>query len=85
MNLGQTSNCGAAVVLPGYAILLDDNGVLVVPPDEIEAATSRTVAMQSLEKDELLPKIGFMIALGDLSGATAMVNDSLNQDSQTEP
>jgi 4-hydroxy-4-methyl-2-oxoglutarate aldolase len=59
--------CGGITVHPGDAILADENGVLVLPPDaaRIEAAARRAIAMQKdegvrlarIEKGEKLPDI----------------------------
>jgi 4-hydroxy-4-methyl-2-oxoglutarate aldolase len=42
--------CGGVAVMPGDAILADDNGVLVLPPARVEAAARRAIAMQEEEK-----------------------------------
>lgn len=45
--------CGGVTVQPGDAILADENGILVLPPDEIEDAVSRAVSMQEQEQSTL--------------------------------
>lgn len=43
-------SCGAVAVNPGDAILADENGVLVLNPRDIEAAATRAIEMQKVEK-----------------------------------
>ena len=43
-------SCGGVAVQPGDAVLADENGVLVLPPPDIEDAADRAVAMQQAEK-----------------------------------
>lgn len=74
-------NCGGAVVLPGYAVLADDNGVVVLPPQEISADSDRAVAMQEQEQ-QFLPTLSPVKGIGDISGATKMVESALAQAKQ---
>jgi len=46
--------CGGVTVRPGDAILADENGILVLPPDEIESAALRAIALQEQEKETLI-------------------------------
>jgi 4-hydroxy-4-methyl-2-oxoglutarate aldolase len=46
-------SCGGVAVCPGDAILADNNGVLVLSPDQIEECANRAIAMQVAEKDTL--------------------------------
>ena len=45
--------CGGVTVRPGDAILADENGILVLPPEEIESAVSHALALQAQEKTTL--------------------------------
>lgn len=45
--------CGGITVQPGDAVLADENGILVLPPDEMDAAATRAVLMQEQEKTTL--------------------------------
>ncbi len=70
--LNKPVSIGGTVVLPGYAVLCDDTGVLVLPPDEAEAEARRAIERQAagLLAQERTAK-GEKI--GDRSGATAKV------------
>src|SRR3954453_5962622 len=46
-------SCGGVAVEPGDAILADENGVLVLKPDEITEAANRAIGMQQAEKKTL--------------------------------
>jgi regulator of RNase E activity RraA len=63
---------GGAVVMPGDAVLCDDTGVLVLPPDEAEAEARAAIAKQAsgLLSQE---KCAAGAKLGELSGASAKV------------
>ncbi len=43
-------NCGGVTVLPGDAILADENGIVVLPRDQITAAANQAIAFQEQEK-----------------------------------
>jgi regulator of RNase E activity RraA len=43
-------SCGGVPVLPGDAILADDNGVLVLRPDQVAPAARRAIALQEEER-----------------------------------
>ncbi len=45
--------CGGVVVRPGDAVLADENGVLVLPREEIRAAAEQAIAFQNQEKQTL--------------------------------
>jgi regulator of RNase E activity RraA len=47
-------DCGAVTVRPGDAILADENGILVLPPEEIESAASQAIALQEREQETLI-------------------------------
>jgi 4-hydroxy-4-methyl-2-oxoglutarate aldolase len=79
-NLGGMLNlpisCGGTVVQAGDAILADESGVLVLPADEADAVAEAAIARQERgERNQDRVRGGEK--LGDLSGATKMVQDSL--------
>ena len=65
-------SCGGVAVAPGDAILADENGVLVLKPDEIADAASRAVAMQNEEKSALL-RVANGERLPDINGTNARI------------
>jgi len=69
-------SCGGVAVAPGDAILADENGVLVLKPDQIEAAASRAIGLQTAERTTLA-RLDAGEKMPDISGATRMVLDSL--------
>lgn len=68
---------GGVVVNPGDAVLCDDCGVLVLPPEEAEAEARRAIETQArgLEGQALVAKGA---KLGERSGASAKVLAGLN-------
>jgi regulator of RNase E activity RraA len=70
--LNMPVSCGGAVVMPGDAILADESGVLVLPPDEAEAVADAAIARQE-RGEQNQHKVRAGAKLGDLSGATAKV------------
>ncbi|RKK04894.1 RraA family protein [Pseudoroseomonas wenyumeiae] len=68
---------GGVVVNPGDAVLCDDCGVLVLPPEEAEAEARRAIETQArgLEGQTLVAKGA---KLGERSGASAKVLAGLN-------
>ncbi len=58
--------------MPGDAILADESGVLVLPPDEAEAVAEAAIARQE-RGEQNQDKVRAGAKLGDLSGATAKV------------
>jgi 4-hydroxy-4-methyl-2-oxoglutarate aldolase len=65
-------SCGGVAVAPGDAILADENGVLVLKPDEIEDAAARAVAMQNEEKS-VLKRVANGERLPDINGTNARI------------
>ena len=64
---------GGAAVLPGYAVLADDSGVLFIAPDDLEEVLE--TAEDKTEKGRIVEaKITAGTHLGEMSGATAMVH-----------
>jgi len=71
--------CGGAVVHPGDVVVCDSSGVLAMPPEEAGASIDWALGKQASEpaSHEAL-KQGKL--LGDLSGATAMVEAESSPD-----
>ena len=68
--------CGGVPVQPGDAILADESGVLVLPPDEVESVATAAIARQ--ERGEAnQERVRGGAKLGDLSGASRMVAEAL--------
>jgi regulator of RNase E activity RraA len=65
-------SCGGVAVEPGDAILADENGVLVLKPQEIAEAAARAVAMQEAEKRNL-PRIAAGERLADINGTNTRI------------
>ncbi|WP_336964584.1 RraA family protein [Sphingobium aquiterrae] len=76
LNLGGAMNVpvsvGGVTVCPGDAILADESGVVVLPPDMAEALARRAIAMQSAEID-ILQRLRNGERLADISGASALI------------
>jgi 4-hydroxy-4-methyl-2-oxoglutarate aldolase len=70
------ASCGGVVVEPGDAILADESGILVLRPDQIEAAADRALQLQAAEK-EILRRLDAGEKLPDISGATKRVLEGL--------
>ena len=70
--LNTPVSIGGVVVMPGDAVLCDDAGVLVMPPQEAEAEARLAIAKQ---EDGLLlqQRLAKGEKLGELSGANAKV------------
>ncbi|HSV80586.1 MAG TPA: RraA family protein [Ramlibacter sp.] len=49
----QPVECGGVLVRPGDAVLADENGILVLSPDEAGALAERALAMQQTEQQTL--------------------------------
>jgi len=60
------------VVMPGDAVLLDESGVLVLPPGEAEAEARAAIARQERGLG-VQARCAAGEKLGDISGATAKV------------
>jgi regulator of RNase E activity RraA len=79
-NLGGGLNvpvsCGGVPVLPGDVVIADSSGVLVLRRDRARAIGEKALAIQqrSLQREAA---IGRGEKLGDLSGASRMVNDAM--------
>ncbi|MCJ8138943.1 RraA family protein [Falsirhodobacter halotolerans] len=68
--------CGNVPVLPGDVVILDDCGVLVLPPAEAEEVLTEAIARQA-RAGRNAHRIEAGEKLGDLSGATAKVMTAL--------
>jgi len=66
--------CGGVPVRPGDAILADENGVLVLPPEMIAQAAPRAVAMQQAEGPRLA-EVAKGARLPELNGTNARLRD----------
>jgi regulator of RNase E activity RraA len=71
--LNYPVSIGGAVVMPGDAVLCDDSGVLILPPEEAEEEARRAIETQArgLETQRRCAEEG--AKLGEMSGATAKV------------
>src|SRR5690606_3398464 len=65
-------SCGGGVVAPGDVILADENGVLVLPPDEVREVAAMAAAKQARQASNT-QRIAKGERLGDLSGASGHV------------
>jgi regulator of RNase E activity RraA len=63
-------------VLPGDAILADDNGVLVLRPDQVETAARRAIALQEQEKRDI-ERLRAGVRLSELNGTDARLREIL--------
>jgi regulator of RNase E activity RraA len=76
-------SCGGAVVQPGDAVLADDSGVLVLPPDEVNAVVAEALARQ-VRGAERERAVSGGAKLGDLSGASDKVRARLRRPGSAE-
>lgn len=65
-------SCGGVPVLPGDAILADENGVLVLKADEITADAERAIGMQQAEK-KTLARIKAGERMPDINGTNTRI------------
>ena len=63
---------GGVVVSPGDAVLCDESGVLVLPPEEAEAEARAAIARQERGL-ATQARVAAGERLGDISGATAKI------------
>lgn len=66
-------SCGNTVVMPGDAVLADESGVIVLPPEEVAAEAQKAIDTQTRGKAREASVRTEGVKLGDLSGATAKV------------
>ncbi|MGC3873689.1 RraA family protein [Halomonas sp. GXIMD04776] len=76
-SLNVPVSIGGVVVHPGDAILADESGVLVLPPEDIAATTTRAIHLQK-EEERILERIAAGELLPDISGATTLI-ERINQ------
>ena len=69
-------SCGGVAVNPGDAILADENGILVLPPADIEAAARRAIQMQADEKITLR-RLDAGEKYPDIMGTTALIHKAM--------
>jgi regulator of RNase E activity RraA len=67
-------SCGGVAVEPGDAVLADENGVLVLKPNEIEVAAGRAIGMQDAEK-VTLARIKKGETMPDINGTNARLKE----------
>ncbi|MCK6453170.1 MAG: RraA family protein [Alphaproteobacteria bacterium] len=77
-SLNAVIGCGGVTVNPGDAVVLDESGVLVLPPGEAEDVADAALARQEREKD-LWAKLRAGAKIGDLSGATAKIKAAMGK------
>lgn len=69
-------SCGGVAVSPGDAILADENGILVLPAADIEAAATRAIQMSKDEK-LTLARIDAGEKYPDILGTTKIIQDRM--------
>lgn len=75
-------SCGGVPVMPGDAILADENGVLVLKPEQIRAAATRAIAMQADEKIRLA-EVAKGARLPDLNGTNQRLREIMAKQAGT--
>ncbi len=71
--INTTVQCGGTVVEPGDLVFADDNGVLVIKPDDAEQLL-RAATHKEASETETLERLGRGELLADLSGASALLD-----------
>ena len=66
--------CGGVAVAPGDAILADENGILVLPPEQIRSAAERAIAMQR-DETQRLERVAAGERLPDINGTNARIRE----------
>ncbi len=69
---------GGVVIEPGDVVLADENGILVLPPGELDEVAARALALEADEK-RILNRLDNGEQLPDISGATRMITDSTTE------
>jgi regulator of RNase E activity RraA len=75
---GVPVTCGGVAVNPGDAILADENGILVIPPAEIEASAKRAIQMSKDEK-QTLARIDAGEKYPDILGTTRIIQAAMEK------
>ncbi|WPB56122.1 RraA family protein [Xylophilus sp. GOD-11R] len=68
--------CGGVAVNPGDAILADENGILVLPPADIEASAKRAIQMQ-LDEKTTLRRLDAGEKYPDIMGTSAIIKKAM--------
>lgn len=68
--------CGGVAVNPGDAILADENGILVLPPSDIEASAKRAIQMQ-LDEKTTLRRLDAGEKYPDIMGTTGIIKKAM--------
>jgi regulator of RNase E activity RraA len=71
-------NLGGVPVVPGDAVLADENGVLILKPGQIREAATRAIAMQKAEGPRLA-EVAKGARLPDLNGTNARIREIMQQ------
>lgn len=66
---------GGAVVMPGDAILCDDDGIVIISPDEIAAVSKRAIEHQG-QTSSTLASLNEGKLLGEISGASDRIRSN---------
>ncbi len=77
-------SCGGVPISPGDAILADENGILVLKPEQIAAAAPRAIAMQKAEGPRL-QEVAKGAKLPDLNGTTARLMEIMEEQKKAAP
>ena len=75
---GVTVSCGGVAVNPGDAVLADENGILVMPPADIDYSARRALQMMKDEK-LTLARIDAGEKYPDIMGTTQVILDAIEQ------
>jgi regulator of RNase E activity RraA len=67
---------GGVAINPGDAVLADESGVVVLPPDRVETLARRAIQMQEDELD-VLTRLRAGEALADISGANRLIAQAM--------
>jgi regulator of RNase E activity RraA len=67
-------SCGGVTVTPGDAILADENGILVLKKDQIEAAAKRAITIQQ-DDGPRLARVAKGERLPDINGTSAKIRE----------
>ncbi len=76
--MNRPVSIGGVVVSPGDAILADENGILALPPGEVEQVTARALALEADEK-RILDRLTKGEQLSDISGASQMIAEAIRR------
>jgi|HubBroStandDraft_2_1064218.scaffolds.fasta_scaffold361238_1 4-hydroxy-4-methyl-2-oxoglutarate aldolase len=69
-------SCGGVAVAPGDVVFADENGVLVMPPSDIETSARRAIGMQDGEK-VALARVAKGEKFPDINGTNAKIREIL--------